>query len=81
MSHPYPHPAWPTFIDPHRYVEATQALKHDLPGLLAARGQQFGETALHWAAMGEISLMTDMVQAGNLLWRWDQRRCGRVPVP
>lgn len=64
MTQPLPHPAWPTFIDPHRYPEAGQALRDDLPGMQAARGLQFGETALHWAAMGEIGLLTDMVHAG-----------------
>lgn len=74
----HPHPAWPDFVHPHRFVHARAALKADPEGVKAARGSQFEETALHWAALGELGLVMDLVAAGfdpNAL-----DRLGRTPL-
>lgn len=75
---PLPHPAWPAFSHPHRFVEARRVLTTDLPGILAARGPDFQETALHWAAIGDAGLALDMVGAGFDANALD--RLGRTPL-
>jgi hypothetical protein len=77
MTANIPHPAWPNFINPHRFVEARVSLKRDPEGLLSARGAH-QETALHWAAMGDSGLVMDMVAVGLEPNALD--RMGRTPL-
>ncbi len=59
-----PHKSWAAFAHPHRFAEAHSALKNDTAAILAARGADFDETALHWAALGDAGLSLDVVAAG-----------------
>ena len=73
-----PHPAWPALINPHRFAEARAAIKVDPVGVLAARGSNWSETALHWAAMSDPASWLDLVASGGDPNATD--RIGRTPL-
>jgi len=54
---------WNDFVDPTRTVEATTWIQRFPQEVLAGRGER-GETALHWAALANIGLVTDLLAIG-----------------
>lgn len=60
---PVPKPAWDVFAHPYKVAEARVVMASKPAELLATRGD-FGETALHWAAMSDGALAVDLVMGG-----------------
>lgn len=53
-------PFWNDFVDPLKTVEATRQIAKRPQQVREARGDQ-GETALHWAALCNLGLITDLL--------------------
>lgn len=62
---PPPHPAWPALVNPHRFAEARRAIASDPAGLIAARGDKWGESAVHWVGMSDPGGWIDLISAGG----------------
>jgi hypothetical protein len=54
---------WPAFVNPSQTVQALAWLKRAPEAIVAARGEH-GESALHWSAMANLGLMTDLIALG-----------------
>lgn len=54
---------WDSFVNPDRNIEALAWVRQRPQEVLAARGS-LGESVLHWAAVTNLALMVDIINAG-----------------
>lgn len=68
---------WRDFVDPLRTMEATRQIVKNPEQVRNARGDQ-GETVLHWAALSNLGLITDLLGIGLDVNAQDRQ--GRTPL-